>query len=89
MNNLITKDYTRKANEIPHGDLVYPTLWGLYPSKPGKIRVIIDCSAKFHERSLNKELLTGPDMANQSLGVLARFWLNGIAFMTDIEIMYY
>ena len=63
---------------------------GVYhPNKPGKIRVVFDCSAEFDEQSLNKELLTGPDLTNQILGVLTRFWQNSIAFMADIEAMYY
>ena len=63
---------------------------GVYnPNKPGKIGVIFDCSAEFDEQSLNKKLLTGPDLTNQILGVLTRFWQNSIAFMADIEAMYY
>ena len=63
---------------------------GVYhPNKPGKIRVVFDCSAEFDEQSLNKELLTGPDLTSQILGVLTRFWQNSIAFMADIEAMYY
>ena len=60
-----------------------------HPSKPGKIRVVFDCSAEFDERSLNRELLTGPDLTNQIVGVLTRFQQNSIAFMADIEAMYY
>ena len=51
--------------------------------------MVFDCSAEFDEQSLNKELLTGPDLTNQILGVLTRFWQNSIAFMADIEAMYY
>ena len=44
-----------------------------YPSKPGKIRVVFDCSAKFKEVSLNKNLMSGPVLTNQIVGVLTRF----------------
>ena len=37
---------------------------------PSKIRVVFNCSAKFQGRSINKELLSGPDLANQIIGVL-------------------
>ena len=71
-------------------DPVYPPYWVYHhPSKPGKIRVDFDCSAEFDERSLNRELLTGPDLTNQIVGVLTRFQQNSIAFMADIEAMYY
>ena len=44
----------------------------LHPLK-GKLRVVFDCAATFQSRSLNKELLTGPDLTNSLLGVLLRF----------------
>ena len=46
-----------------------------HPNKPGKIRVVFDCSAEFDGGSLNKELLTGPDLINQVVEVLTRFRL--------------
>ena len=60
-----------------------------HPSKPGKIRVVFDYSAEFGERSLNKELLIGPDLTNHIVAVRTRFWQNSIAFVADIAIMYY
>ena len=60
-----------------------------HPSKPGKIRVVFDCSAEFDERSLNKELLIEPDLTNHIVAVRTRFWQNSIAFVADIAIMYY
>ena len=51
--------------------------------------MVFDCSAEFDGGSLNKELLTGPDLTNQVVGVLTRFRQNSIAFMVDIEAMYY
>ena len=44
-----------------------------HPSKPRKIRVVFNCGAQFPGRSLNKELLTGPDLTNPIVGVLTRF----------------
>ena len=34
-------------------------------------------------------MLTGPDLTIQIVGVFTRFWQNSIAFMADIEVMYY
>ena len=39
--------------------------------------------------SLNKNLLTGPDVANNLVGVLLRFHQGKIAFAADIEQMFH
>ena len=44
-------------------NLVHSTSWRV-PSKPGKIRVVLGCSAEFEVRSINQELLSGPDLTN-------------------------
>ena len=47
---------------------------GVYhKKKPGKIRVVFDCSALCHGQSLNQQLLQGPDLTNNLTGVLCRF----------------
>lgn len=47
---------------------------GIYhPQKPGKLRVVFDCSARFMGQSLNDHLLQGPDLTNSLLGVFCRF----------------
>ena len=53
------------------------------------MRVVFDCSVEFQERSINKELLLGPDLKNQIIGVLTRFCGEKIAFMADVEVMYH
>ena len=60
-----------------------------HSNKPDKIRVVYDCSAQYLGRNLNKELLSGPDLTNQIVGVLCRFRENEVAFMADIEQMFY
>ena len=63
---------------------------GVYnPNKPGKIRVVFDCSATFSGTSLNSNLLPGPDLINSLCGVLIRFRMHPIAFMGDIEKMFH
>ena len=92
MNNLFEKGYTRvcptdtESNSswyIPH-HRVY------HPNKPAKIRVVYDCSSEFQGRGLlNKKLLSSPDLTNQIVGVLSRFREHDVAFMADIESMFY
>ena len=90
MDDLTTRGYARKEDTRPTGKTWFIPQHGVYhPNKPGKIKVVLDCSAEFDGRSLNKELLTGPDLTNQVLGVLTRFRQNSIAFIADIEAMYY
>ncbi len=59
------------------------------PNKPGKVRPVFDCGAKYADRSLNKELLPGPDLNNLLLGLILRFRENEIPIMADIESMFY
>ena len=50
---------------------------------------MFDCSSSYRGKSLNRELLQGPDLANPLLGILLRFRQEQIAIMADIEAMYY
>ena len=64
--------------------------FGVYhPQKPGKIRVVFDSAAETEKVSLNKLLLSGPDLNNGLLGVLIRFHQDPVAFMADIEQMFH
>ena len=88
---LILKGYARESAKSPDDSQVwYLAHHGIYhPSKPNKIRVVFDCSAEHKGRCLYKELLPGPDLANQLIGVLLRFRKESIAFMADTEKMYF
>ena len=57
--------------------------------KPGKVRVVFDCGAKYHGTSLNQKLLQGPDLTNPLVGVLIRFRQDPIAMAADIEAMFH
>ena len=67
---------------IPHHPVVNP-------SKPGKLRVVFDCAAKFNGTSLNDKLMKGPDLANSLVGVLTRFRKNKIALVADVKAMFH
>lgn len=72
------------------GKVWYIPHHGVYnPNKPGKIRVVYDCSASFMGVSLNDELLQGPNLTNSLIGVLIRFRLHYVAFQADIEKMFF
>ena len=88
MNNLLQKGYAELApiNDdhcwfIPHHGVYHPT--------KKKIRVVFDCSAEVNGYSLNKQLLQGPDLTNQLIGVLIRFRQERVAVTADIESMFY
>ena len=51
---------------LPHRPVTSPT-------KPGKVRIVFDAAAEYEGTSLNKNLLSGPDMTNSLVGVLLRF----------------
>ena len=94
MQDIIEKGF---AERVPHGQRSdddgkswYIPHHGVYhPQKPGKIRIVFDCSATFMGHSLNKYLLQGPDLTNSLVGVLCRFRKELIAFMCDLEAMFH
>ena len=58
------------------------------PSKP-KTRVVFDCAAQYKGKSLNSELLKGPDNTNPLIEVLLRFRVDPIAVTADIKSMFH
>ncbi|XP_031749223.1 uncharacterized protein LOC101730954 [Xenopus tropicalis] len=74
----------------PREECWYLSPFGVYhPKKPQQIRVVFDSSAQCCGVSLNDILLKGPDLNNNLLGVLLRFRKDTIAFMADIQQMFY
>ena len=66
---------------LPHHPVVNP-------NKPGKVRRVLNGAAKFHGASLNKSLLTGPDLLQNLIYVLLRFRQHPFAVSADIEGMF-
>ena len=51
------------------GRIWYLPHFGVYhPKKPEQIRVVLDSSTEYHGKSLNRELLTGPDLMSSLAG---------------------
>ena len=74
MDNLLRSAYAKRSDASPLGKTWYIPHQAVYhPSKPGKVRVVFDCSAEFQEKSINEELLSGQNLTNQIIGILTRF----------------
>ena len=54
-----------------------------------KVRVVFDAAAEVGKVSLNKTLITGPDLLKSLDGVLMRFRNERIAIAADIEAYYH
>ena len=91
MNEINEKGYARVSDRTPvDGKLWYLPHHGVYhPAKPNKIRVVFDYSAEYAGRCINKGLLVGPDLTNQIIGILIRFRQGRVAFVADIEKMFF
>ena len=92
MATLLSNGY---AEEVPGEELSLRPAWYLphhavtSPSKPGRVRVVFDCSAKHCGKSLNDVVLQGPDLTNKLIGVLLRFRQEHIAVIRDIACMFH
>mgnify|MGYP002804252194 FL=1 len=97
MEEIIASGYAEKIIQVDSevssnhdAQIWYLPHHGIYhPKKPGKIRVVFDCSAEYKGKSLNQHLLSGPDLTNNLLGVLCRFHQEPVAVTCDIEKMFY
>ncbi|XP_075261127.1 uncharacterized protein LOC142352857 [Convolutriloba macropyga] len=58
------------------------------PNKPGKVRRVSNAASVFKGNSLNSNLLTGPVLINNLVGLLLRFRENPVAVSADIEAMF-
>ncbi|XP_066922156.1 uncharacterized protein [Clytia hemisphaerica] len=91
MKSLIDRGHVKISDKAPTPNRTWyiPHFAVYHPKKPDKVRIVFDCSAECHNYCLNKELLQGPDMTNQLIGVLTRFRQGPIAVMADIETMFH
>ena len=93
MDDLLRKGFAKGVHTAQLEEFSTP-VWYLphhpvfHPQKPGKGRVVFDCSAKYRGTSLNDQLLQGPDLTNTLVGVLTRFREESVALMSDVEAMF-
>ena len=95
MKDIFDRGYAEKVPPSERTSETQGSVWyiphhGVYhPKKPGKIRVVFDCSAKYQGVCLNDILLQGPDLINPLIGVLSRFRKDQVAFVCDVEKMFF
>ncbi|KAK3719598.1 hypothetical protein QZH41_015732, partial [Actinostola sp. cb2023] len=89
IDDMLEKGYAEEASEKCDKAWYIPHHGVYHPKKPGKIRVVFDCSAEYQGHSLNRHLLQGPDLTNTLIGVLCRFRQEPIVFACDIEGMFH
>lgn len=89
VNGYITAGHAKKVS--PSEVANTPELWFLphhgvvTPTKPGKIRVVFNPSARFKGISLNDQLYKGPDLLTSLIGIIMRFRRLPVPISGDIE----
>ena len=94
IDNLLQQGFAEEVSDCHNNDLDGKTWFiphhGIYQaSKPNKLRVVFDCSARYLGVALNDNLLTGPDLTNSLVGVLARFRKEPVAITCDVQAMFH
>ena len=77
-----------KVESWPDKEWYLPHHPVLNPNKPGKARSVLNGAAKLHGASLDKSLLTGPDLLQNLIYVLLRFRQHPYAVSVNIEGMF-
>ena len=73
----------------PDGKTWYVPHQGVLNHNKGETGAGFDCSSQYREISVNENLLSGADLTNQLVGVLIRFRVRPVAFMADMQAMFY
>ena len=90
MEDMFQKGYAEKSiQQVQQGKTWFIPHHGIYhPSKPGKIWVVFDNSAEYNRVTINKELMSGPDLTNQLISILVKFRKDLVAVIADIEAIF-
>ena len=88
MSDIISRNEAQVCTSSEQGWYI-PHHGVFHPNKPGKLRVVFDCSSSYQGYSLNKQLLKGPDLNNNLAGLLCRFRKDKVAVTCDIQKMYH
>ena len=84
------KGYAKKCDgKGPDSKTWYVPHQGVLNHNKGKISVVFDYSSQYRGTSINKNLFSGPDLTNQLDGVLIRFRVGPVAFVANIQAMFY
>ena len=84
------KEYARKCDgRGPDGKTLHVPHQCVFNHSKDKVCVVFDCSSQYRGTSINKSLLSGSDLTNQLVGVLIRFRVELVAFMANIQAMFY
>ena len=62
---------------------------GVYHAVKKKLRVVFDCSARLKKISTIDCLLSGPDLTKSLFGILCSFRKEAIAFMGDVQKIFF
>lgn len=84
---MLSNSYAEKVEDspTPPDRTWYVPHHAVYHPAKHTLRVVFDCSAKYHGISLNQVLLQGPDLANNLMTVLVRFRRQPIGMQSDIK----
>ena len=90
MAHYVNKGFARRmsveqAKRRPPKAWVLPHHPVFNPNKPGKMRIVNDAAAECQGTSLNKALLTGPDLLNSLVGIILRLRIGRVAVIADLE----
>ena len=91
MEEIVSRCYTKKTDVKPdNGKLWYlPHHVVKHPSKPGKVRIVFNCSTNYGGASLYRNPLSSPDLTNPLIGILLRYRTKEAAFMGDIKAIFF
>ncbi|XP_067930901.1 uncharacterized protein [Watersipora subatra] len=86
---IISKGEAKPVQDLNELGWYVPYNGGTCPLKPGKLRIVFDCSATFSDHPLNRLLLQGPDLNNSLTGLLCQFRKDKVAVTCDIKKMFH